>query len=285
MEEASRGRVDENRSFRSRMSADTLVRMEPTVSIVTFLIALPACFLGGLLNAISGGGGFITVPALMLAGLPPHYALSTDKIQSVFGMATASFRFIARGLVHWDVLLPALPAALIGSAIGAGLVVHVDAALLSWLLVLVLPVVAFITVSKHFKRMAVDSGEPVGLTQRLLCVLAAFAIGAYDGFYGPGSGTFLTIAFTLVAGMGIIRANAHSKVLNLTTNIAAIVVFALNGKVLLLLALACGAANMLGSWIGAGLIMKKGISIAKPCILLALCLLAAKVIGQQLGLL
>lgn len=258
--------------------------MDPTVSIVTFLIALPACFLGGLLNAISGGGGFITVPALLLAGLPAHYALSTDKIQSFFGMATASFRFIKSGLIHWKVILPAIPAALVGSACGTSLVVLVDANLLSWLLMIILSVVAYITLSKRFKRAAVDSDEPITTKQRILCVLAAFFIGAYDGFYGPGSGTFLTIAFTFATSMGIIRANAHSKLLNLTTNIGAIIVFALNGKVLLVLAIACGIANMIGAWFGAGLVMKKGINIAKPCILIALCLLAVKLVGEQLGL-
>lgn len=258
--------------------------MDPTVSIVTFLIALPACFLGGLLNAISGGGGFITVPALLLAGLPAHYALSTDKIQSFFGMATASFRFIKNGLIYWKVILPAIPAALVGSACGTSLVVLVDANLLSWLLMIILPVVAYITLSKRFNRAAADnSDEPITVKQRILCVVAAFVIGAYDGFYGPGSGTFLTIAFTFAASMGIIRANAHSKLLNLTTNIGAIIVFALNGKVLLVLAIACGIANMIGAWFGAGLVMKKGINIAKPCILIALGLLAVKLIGEQLG--
>lgn len=257
--------------------------MDPTVSIVTFLIALPACFLGGLLNAISGGG-FITVPALLLAGLPAHYALSTDKIQSFFGMATASFRFIKNGLIYWKVILPAIPAALVGSACGTSLVVLVDANLLSWLLMIILPVVAYITLSKRFNRAAADnSDEPITVKQRILCVVAAFVIGAYDGFYGPGSGTFLTIAFTFAASMGIIRANAHSKLLNLTTNIGAIIVFALNGKVLLVLAIACGIANMIGAWFGAGLVMKKGINIAKPCILIALGLLAVKLIGEQLG--
>ncbi len=258
--------------------------MDPTVSIVTFLIALPACFLGGLLNAISGGGGFITVPALLLAGLPAHYALSTDKIQSFFGMATASFRFIKNSLIYWKVILPAIPAALVGSACGTSLVVLVDANLLSWLLMIILPVVAYITLSKRFNRAAADnSDEPITVKQRILCVVAAFVIGAYDGFYGPGSGTFLTIAFTFAASMGIIRANAHSKLLNLTTNIGAIIVFALNGKVLLVLAIACGIANMIGAWFGAGLVMKKGINIAKPCILIALGLLAVKLIGEQLG--
>ncbi len=258
--------------------------MEPTVTIVTLLIALPACFLGGLLNAISGGGGFITVPALMLAGLPAHYALSTDKIQSFFGMATASFRFIKSGLIYWKVILPAIPAALVGSACGTSLVVLVDAELLQWLLMIILPIVAYITLSRHFKRVAADSDEPITLKQRIICVICAFVIGAYDGFYGPGSGTFLTIAFTFAASMGVVRANAHSKLLNLTTNIGAIVVFALNGKILLGLAIACGIANMIGSWIGAGLVMKKGINIARPCILIALGLLAIKLIGEQLGL-
>lgn len=258
--------------------------MDPTVSIVTFLIALPACFLGGLLNAISGGGGFITVPALLLAGLPAHYALSTDKIQSFFGMATASFRFIKNGLIYWKVILPAIPAALVGSACGTSLVVLVDAELLSWLIMIILPIVAYITLSKHFKRVAVENDDSITVKQRVLCVVAAFVIGAYDGFYGPGSGTFLTIAFTFATSMGIIRANAHSKLLNLTTNIGAIVVFVLNGKVLLVLAIACGIANMIGAWFGAGLVMKKGINIAKPCILIALCLLAVKLVGEQLGL-
>lgn len=258
--------------------------MENAVTIITFLIAIPACMLGGLLNAISGGGGFITIPALMLAGLPPHYALSTDKIQSVFGMAVANLRFVKRGLVHWNVILPAIPAALIGSGLGTSLVVMVNAEILSWLLMIILPIVAYITLSKHFNKAALDSTEALTTKQRALTVAFAFLIGAYDGFYGPGSGTFLTIAFTLFAGMGIIRANAHSKVLNLTTNIAAIVVFALNGKVLLILALACGVANMIGSWIGAGLIMKRGINIARPCILIALALLAVKVVGETLGL-
>lgn len=257
--------------------------MEPTITIITFLIAIPACMLGGLLNAISGGGGFITVPALMLAGLPPHYALSTDKIQSVFGMATASFRFIKSGLVYWNIILPAIPAALIGSALGTNLVIMVDATILSWLLVIILPIVAYITLSKHFKKAATDTNKPITTRERVLTVVFAFVIGAYDGFYGPGSGTFLTIAFTMVMGMGIVRANAHSKVLNLTTNIAAIVLFAINGKVILFLALACGVANMIGSWIGAGLIMKRGINIARPCILIALALLAIKVVGEQIG--
>lgn len=259
--------------------------MEPTVTLVTFLIACPACALGGLLNAISGGGGFITVPTLMLAGLPPHYALSTDKVQSFFGMVTASFRFVKSGLIFWKVILPAIPAALIGSALGTSLVVLVDASVLSWLLMIILPIVAYITLSNRFKRAAEDREDPLSVKQRIIVVICAFVIGAYDGFYGPGSGTFMTIAFTMAAGMGIVRANAHSKILNLTTNIGAIVVFALNGKILLLLALACGVSNMIGAWIGAGLIMKRGINIARPCILIALVLLAIKVVGEQVGLL
>lgn len=257
--------------------------MEPTISLVTFLIACPACFLGGLLNAVSGGGGFITVPALMLAGLPAHYALSTDKIQSFFGMVASNYRFIRRKLVCWRMIIPAIPAALIGSSLGTSLVVLIDATILSWMLMVILPIVAYVTLSKHFKRAAQDSNEPPTTKQIVLTAIFAFAIGAYDGFYGPGSGTFLVIAFTLACGLGVIRANAHSKVINLVTNIGAIVVFALNGKIVLLLAIACGISNMIGAWIGAGLIMSKGINIAKPCILLALGLLAIKLIGEQLG--
>lgn len=248
-----------------------------------FLIACPLCCLAGMLNAISGGGGFIAIPAFLLAGLPPHFALGTDKLQSVCGMAVANFRFIKQGLVDWSVALIAIPTALIGAAIGTNLVLLVDEAVLMWLLMLVLPIVAYFTLSKRFSKNELAQAHAITAKSRALSALCAFAIGLYDGFYGPGSGTFLVIAFTLVAHMGVVRANAHSKVVNLATSLGALVIFLVNGKVLILLGLAAGACNMLGAWIGAGLVMKRGMVIVKPCIIIALVLLAVKVVVEQVA--
>lgn len=133
------------------------------------------------------------------------------------------------------------------------------------------------------KRLFNDSGsEEVTLNKRtyVTAVAAAFLIGGYDGFYGPGTGTFLIIAFTIFAKLSIKTANAQAKVINLTTNITSLIVFLLNGQVIIPLGLAAAACNMLGGYIGAGLVMKNGTKVVKPSILLVLALLAVKAMGS-----
>ena len=251
--------------------------MELTLEM--FLIACPLVFLAGLVDAIGGGGGLISLPAYLIAGLPPHMAVATNKMSSTFGTMLATIRFIKAGLVNLKLAVPAVFAAIIGSSIGAHILLVVPSKVMNYVLIIVLPVSAFLVLNKNLFH---DRGsDTVVLKKRtyLTAMAAALVVGIYDGFYGPGTGTFLIIAFTVFARLDIKTANAQAKIINLTTNVTALVILLLNGQVLLPLGIAAAACNMVGGYIGAGLAMTKGATLTKACIIFVLFLLALKVIG------
>jgi uncharacterized membrane protein YfcA len=245
------------------------------LTIHTFIIVCPLVFLAGMVDAIGGGGGLISLPAYLIAGLPPHAAVATNKMSSPFGTALATYRFARNHLINVKLAVPSVIAAIIGSHIS----LMVPEKVMAYVLVVVLPLSAFLVLNK---KLFNDKGSnEVTLDRRtyLTAAIAAFIIGCYDGFYGPGTGTFLIIAFTVFARLSIKTANAQAKVINLTTNITSLIIFLLNGQVIISLGLAAAACNMLGGYIGAGLVMKNGARIAKPSILFVLVLLGCKVAG------
>jgi len=245
----------------------------------TFLIVCPFLFLAGLIDAIGGGGGLISLPAYLLAGVPVHAAIATNKLSSACGTTLATARFIKNKLVNFKLAVPSVIAAVIGSALGAHLSLMVEEKIMQYVLFIVLPVTAFIVLNK---KLFHDNGnDEIQLDGRTYVtgIIAALIIGVYDGFYGPGTGTFLIIAFTVFAHLSVRKANAQAKVINLTTNITSLLVFLLNGQVMILLGLAAAVCNMAGGYIGAGLVMTKGTKIVKPSIVLVLGLLCLKVTG------
>lgn len=249
------------------------------LTLQTFLIVCPFVFLAGVVDAIGGGGGLISLPAYLIAGLPPHLAVATNKLSSPFGTALATYRFIRAGLVNFKLAVPAILAAIIGSSIGAHISLLLPEAVMKYVLVIVLPLSAFLVLNK--KLFNDEGADTVTLNRRtyLTATAAAFIVGIYDGFYGPGTGTFLIIAFTIFAKLDIKTANAQAKVINLTTNVTALSIFLLNGQVLLPLGLVAAFCNMIGGYIGAGLVMKNGSKIVKPSIILVLILLLLKMLG------
>ena len=249
------------------------------LSIEVFLIVCPLVFLAGLVDAIGGGGGLISLPAYMIAGLPPHMAVATNKMSATFGTALATIRFIKAGLVNFKLAVPAVIAAIIGSTIGANILLVVPAEVMNYVLIIVLPVSAFLVLNKKIFN---DKGsDTVNLDKRtyLTAMAAALVVGIYDGFYGPGTGTFLIIAFTVFAKLDIKTANAQAKIINLTTNVTALAILLINGQVLLPLGIAAAVCNMVGGYIGAGLAMTKGSNLSRNCIIFVLFLLALKVMG------
>lgn len=249
------------------------------ITFQTFLIICPFLFLAGLIDAIGGGGGLISLPAYLIAGLPPHTAIATNKLSSTCGTTLATFRFIKNGLVNFKLAAPAVAAAIIGASIGANISLSVNDDIMLYMMVAILPVCAFLVLNK---KLFHDGGsDEIILNKRLYCMttVSALIIGMYDGFYGPGTGTFLIIAFTVFAKLSMKTANAQAKVINLTSNITSLVVFLLNGEVLFTVGLAAAVCNMIGGYIGAGLVMKNGTRIVKPSIILVLFLLALKVFG------
>lgn len=245
----------------------------------TFFIVCPFLFLAGLIDAIGGGGGLISLPAYLLAGVPVHAAIATNKLSSTCGTTLATARFIKNKLVSIKLAVPSVLAAMIGSALGAHLSLLVEEKMMQYVLFIVLPVTAFIVLNK---RLFQDNGnDEITFDRRTYAtaIIAALTIGVYDGFYGPGTGTFLIIAFTVFAHLSVKKANAQAKVINLTTNMTSLVVFLLNGQVMIVLGLAAAVCNMVGGYIGAGLVMTKGTKIVKPSIILVLGLLCLKVTG------
>ncbi|MBR3069791.1 MAG: TSUP family transporter [Lachnospiraceae bacterium] len=242
-----------------------------------FLIVCPMLFLAGFVDAIGGGGGLISLPAYLFAGLPIHAAIATNKLSSTCGTALATVRFIRHKLVDYKLAVPSVICAVIGSSLGAQLSLRMDDSVMKTVLFVVLPVAAFFVLNKHLFK---DSGEEAKTDKRtyIVAAVAAFVIGVYDGFYGPGTGTFLIIAFTVFAKMGLTAANAQTKVINLTTNITSLVVFLMSGQVVILLGIAAAVCNMAGNYIGAGLAMEKGSKIVRPVILVVLALLLIKIL-------
>ena len=243
-----------------------------------FLIVCPLVFLAGFVDSIAGGGGLISFPAYLLAGVPVHVILGTSKLSAFPGAIVAAARFAKSGLVQWKLALPCGLIAALGAFAGARIALGVDEAVIRYLIVLVLPVVAF-----YVLRSKPDPGEEekaeLPFEKLLIPSLAAsFVIGAYDGFYGPGTGTFLILVFAGPLKMHMKHSAGISKVVNLAADIGALLTFTASGKVNVALGVAAALFCMAGSYFGSGLVVNNGQKIVRPVILTVLVLLFAKIL-------
>jgi uncharacterized membrane protein YfcA len=244
-----------------------------------FLIICPMLFLAGLVDAIGGGGGLISLPAYLLAGLPVHNAIATNKLSSACGTTLTTVRFIRQKLVNWKIAVPTIVFATLGSSLGANLSMRTDEGVMEKILFVILPLVAFVVMNPKLFRDNEDAAIRMDARLWATALGSSFLVGIYDGFYGPGTGTFLIIAFTVFARLSLRTANAQAKVINLTTNLTSLTIFLLNGQAIIPLGLAAAACNMAGNYIGSGLAMKQGSRVTRPVIVLVLILLFLKVLG------
>jgi uncharacterized membrane protein YfcA len=219
-------------------------------------IALLACaaFAAGLVDAIAGGGGLITFPALVAAGLPPHVALGTNKGQAVFGAITSATHFWRGGGLDRDRAALGFALGLVGSVLGALAVLAVRPEPLRPVIIVLLGAAAAVVLLRG--RVKARSHPPAH--PQLALAGIALGLGAYDGFFGPGAGSMLIVAFMLVFGDAITRASGNAKVVNLASNLAAVGVFALRGTVLWSVAIPMALANALGAAVGARLALAHG---------------------------
>ena len=253
-----------------------LFPMPMTVQMVTIVIV--GVFLASFVDGVAGGGGIISVPTYLIAGLPAHLALGTNKLSSCIGTAVSAGRFIKGGYVDWKLGVPSILLALAGAHLGTRLQLALDERYLKWLLLVVLPIVAVVVLRQRtFPEERGDMPE----TRRAAIVLAAsLIVGAYDGFYGPGTGTFLILIYCNFAKMDLRTASGNVKLVNLASNIGALVTSFLSGKVFIVLGLIGAVASIAGHYIGSGMAIKNGTKIVKPVILVVLALLAVKVITE-----
>lgn len=253
------------------------------VKLTTFLIVCPMVFLASFVDSIGGGGGLISLPAYLFAGVPVHSAVATNKLSSATGTVISTIRLCKNRYMDFPLALPGIVAALIGSAIGANLVLLVDDKILKGMLVVLLPIIAFYVLRKK----DINPKETKSISRRteyMIATTASFIIGMYDGFYGPGTGTFLILAYTGLVKMDVLTAAGNTKLVNLTSNLSALAVFLVNGVVLLPLGLVASVFSIAGHYIGAGMVMKSGSKIVRPIILLVVALLFVKVILEWMGI-
>ncbi len=230
--------------------------------------------MGGLVDSMAGGGGLISLPSLLAAGVPPHIALATNKVQSAIGTSFSTLRYIRSGYVLLRLGVLGFVASFAGSYAGAYTVLRVPASSLDAIIPVLIVVVAAVTFLRKDFGIRDDSSR-MTRTHYLLAAGFAFCIGFYDGFFGPGTGSFLAFGFVLFFRFGFLRATAHAKLLNLASNYAAILAFVVGGELYWHIALPKGLANPSGAWTGAGLAIRGGSKVIKPvfgAVLLALLL-------------
>ena len=247
--------------------------------MLQYLIVCPLIFLGGFVDAIAGGGGLISLPAYLIAGLPVHASIGTNKISSAMGTTLTTWKFWKNGYIRPKLCLLCAVFALIGSACGANLALLVDDRIFRIILLFVLPLTALYV----FRSKAIDRPDREPLSPARTAVIAgalALVIGIYDGFYGPGTGTFLLLLLTGLARMSLNDAAGTTKVINLSTNIAALVTYLLNGQVLLPLGLTAGLFGIAGNYLGARCFTTKGSKIVKPLIGVVLSIFFIRVVYE-----
>ncbi|MDO4649592.1 MAG: TSUP family transporter [Eubacteriales bacterium] len=247
-------------------------------TVVMFLIVCPAVFLASFVDAIAGGGGLISLPAYLIAGVPIHAAIATNKLSSTTGTAFSTARLVKNRYADMKIALPSIVAALCGSVIGANAALHTSEKVLQIVLLVLLPFIAVYVLAKK----DLEPENPFSLKKSVeytIIVAASFIIGIYDGFYGPGTGTFLLLVFTGLAKMDLRTASGNMKIVNLSSNVAALVTFILAGKIVWSLGLAACVFSIAGHYIGAGFVMKDGTKIVRPIIIIVLILLFIKIIS------
>jgi hypothetical protein len=250
--------------------------------LLPYLIVCPLVFLGGFVDAVAGGGGLISLPAYLIAGLPAHYAIGTNKISSAMGTTLTTFRFWKAGYIRIKLSLLCAVFALIGSTCGANLALLVDDRIFKIILLFILPLTAlYVFKSKGMDTAGKDPLSP-GKTASIAAALA-LVIGVYDGFYGPGTGTFLLLLLTGLAHMDLNSAAGTTKVINLSTNIAALVTYLINGKIYLTLGLVAGIFGIAGNYLGSRSFTQNGAKIVKPLIGVVLAIFFVRILWEMFG--
>lgn len=249
--------------------------------MLQYLIVCPLVFLAGLVDSIAGGGGLIALPAYLIAGVPAHVALGTNKLSSAMGTTVSTARLAKHGFLKGKVFMAVCSsaAALTGSALGAHLALMVPESVIKHMMIVVLPVVAFY-VLRNKDMGARDRADDISINKVFaICIAAAFFVGGYDGFYGPGTGTFLILILTGAAGLDARSASAQTKVINLSSNIAALVAFIATGNVCYPLGLMAGVCSIAGHYIGAGMVAHDGQRVVRPVVLVVLGVLFIKIVS------
>jgi uncharacterized protein len=247
--------------------------MDLSLSAMGLLVV--AALLGGFVDSIAGGGGIITVPALLAVGVPPHLALGTNKLQASFGSLTAALNYRRGEMVRFRELGLGVAFTAFGAFVGTRTIQAISADYLKHLIPALL-VVIFVYMLCHPKLGT--TRKPHRISPWLFYLVFGCLIGFYDGFFGPGAGSFWMIAFALWLGFDLKKATAHTKVMNFTSNIVSLATFLVGGHVVVLAGLAMGMAQILGAYLGSHLVLKRGTRLVRVFFLCVVAVTIAKLL-------
>lgn len=244
--------------------------------LLLLLFAIAA--LAGFIDSIAGGGGLLTVPALLAVGLPPASALATNKLQSCGGSFSASLYFIRQKMVDLNQQKWAIVAAFVGSAIGTISVMHIQTDFLK----LLLPILT-ISVGLYFLLSPTigESDRKSRFSVLQFALIPALGIGFYDGFFGPGAGSFYALAYITLAGFNLTKATAHTKVLNFTSNLAGLLFFIMGGQVVWSIGLVMLVGQFIGARLGAKMVIAKGRKLIRPMLITVSTIMSIKLIYEN----
>lgn len=239
--------------------------------LILFVVAVIA----GWVDSIGGGGGLISIPALLWAGFSPLETLATNKLQASFGSSTAALNYTRHGLIDIKGQKPAIALTFIGSVCGTLLVQQVNSAVLEKVIPVLLILFALYFL---FSPRISDMDQQRLISPRIFAITTGFGVGFYDGFFGPGTGTFFTMGYVALLGFGLPKAIGNTKLLNFTSNFASLLFFALSGHIVWLAGLVMGVGQILGSYIGSHMAVKHGARLIRPVLVTVSLLVSVSLI-------
>lgn len=243
-----------------------------------YLLLLVCGLAAGFIDAIAGGGGLLTIPALLWAGLPLQTAFGTNKMQSCCGTALAVRNYARAGLIGWHEVRAGVLCTALFAAMGAWTLTLIDGAFLKrivpWLLI---AIAVYTAVSPRMGAVKCEARLPA----LVFAIVGGALLGFYDGFFGPGTGSFWTLACVLLLGLDLRHATAYTKVMNLTSNLASLAVFLASGNVRFEVAAAMIAGQFTGAHLGSGMVIRKGAGIVRPVLLVTVLALAGKLLWDE----
>ena len=249
-----------------------------SLPMMAFLVLMTG--FAGFVDSAAGGGGLISLPAYLFAGLPPHYTYATNKFSAACGTTFATASFFRSGAMNVKVGVLAAVGSFAGSALGAHIVLMLSDEVLQAMMFIILPIAAVVIL---WRRNLPDENRDDGtidLKKTLLALGIGLGIGLYDGIFGPGTGTFAIIAFTSLMRFDLRTANGNAKVLNLASNYASLFTYLSSGLVVFTVGIPCAISGIVGNIIGSHFALKKGAKFIRPMMLVVLVLLLGKLVSD-----
>lgn len=246
--------------------------------ILPYIIACPLVGLAGFVDSIAGGGGLISIPAYLIAGLPPVTASATNKISAMMGTTVSFHEYFKNKFVNFKLAVPCIFIAMFFSSIGARIQMMIPEYYLKIFMLIALPVTLIFILNKNAFKSRSIFGTKLTKKVYLLSFLVSAGLGLYDGIYGPATGTFLIMFFVKIVGMNIKESNGMAKTINWATNFGALLLFVFANKAIIPLGICCGLFNMIGCYIGSNMFVKKGSDIVRPIMIVVMSIFIIKIV-------